>query len=83
MLNIHFILYVRNYSSIFYTKSQLRVLSSESSINHIGYSLGLGAQTETLMVVTGICLVIVIVYGTLEIYFHKVVGFRQKKSWKI
>jgi hypothetical protein len=32
--------------------------------------------------VTGICLVIGIVYGTLEIYFHKVVGFRQKKSWK-
>jgi hypothetical protein len=30
------------------------------------------------MVVTGICLVIGIVYGTLEIYFHKVVDFRQK-----
>lgn len=64
-------------------RSQLRVLSSKPSINHIGYTLGLGAQTETLMVVTGICLVIVIVYGALEIYFHKVVGFKQKKSWKI
>lgn len=64
-------------------QSQLRVLSFKSSINNIGYILGLGAQTETLLVVTGICLVIGIVYGTLEIYFHKVVGFRQKRLWKI
>jgi hypothetical protein len=63
-------------------QSQLQVLSFRSSINQTGYTLGLVAQTETLMVVTGICLVIGIVYGTLEIYFHKVVGFRQKKSWE-
>lgn len=83
MLNIHFILFVCGRFFYIFYQSQLRVLSFKSSINNTGYTLGLGAQTETLMVVTGICLVIGIVYGTLEIYFHKVVGFRQKKLWKL
>jgi hypothetical protein len=36
---------------------------------------------ETHVIIMSVCL-IGIVYGALEIYYHRIVGFRQKKSWK-
>ena len=37
---------------------------------------------ETFVIIANVTIVIGMVYAILEIYFHKVVGFRLKKSWK-
>jgi hypothetical protein len=39
------------------------------------------ALIETHVIIMSVC-IIGVVYGALEIYFHRNVGFRQKKSWK-
>jgi hypothetical protein len=37
---------------------------------------------EAFVIIANVTIVIGMVYAILEIYSHKVVGFRLKKSWK-